>query len=392
MPDFTKVKLSDIARIVTGSTPTASQPDSWGTEVDFITPSDQSDSYREATPSRFLSAVGASRLHKRLVPVRSTNLTCIGSTIGKVSMAMSEAVTNQQINSIVAKDKVAHPDFIYYMIKNWSSGLKQHASGSATPIINKSDLSNYEFSVPSLVIQQAIAEVLGALDDKIAANTKLAATAGELAGRVYDQATSILPKLPMSDVLTPILGGTPIRANPDFWGGQELWASAKDITGAPFAVVTDTEEKITHSAAERTRAKPLPAGSVILTARGTVGAVARLAIPSSFNQSCYGFTPDDLSPGLLYFSILRAAEQAKSLAHGSVFDTITMRTFDHLRIPDFGDSATLFEARIAPLLDLVTTNVQENEALTKTRDAILPHLMSGKLRVKEVEEIVAAAI
>src|SRR5690606_25248520 len=101
MPNFTSVKLSSIAEIVTGTTPSASQTDSWGSEVDFITPSDQSDSRREATPARFLSAAGVARLHKRLVPARSTNLTCIGSTIGKVSMAMSEAVTNQQINSIV---------------------------------------------------------------------------------------------------------------------------------------------------------------------------------------------------------------------------------------------------------------------------------------------------
>ena len=196
----------------------------------------------------------------------------------------------------------------------------------------------------------------------------------------------------MSQTLSPVLGGTPPRSRSDFWGGDKFWASAKDITGADFGVVTATEEAITDIAVASTKAKPLPRGSVILTARGTVGAVARLAAPISFNQSCYGFVPGKIPPGILYFAVLRATLRAKEIAHGSVFDTITMKTFDHLEFPVFDPQSLLAtEADLAPLLDAVEVAVLANASLARVRDALLPQLMSGKLQVKDAETVLEEA-
>ena len=297
--------------------------------------------------------------------------------------------------AVIRPDKsVLSPEYLYhYLNLPYMQSLKEAvASGSVQGYTNLKVVGRLPLRLPPLKEQQAIAEILSALDDKIASNTNISRTADQLAGHLFDQGASSATMIPMSEVLTPVLGGTPARANLDYWNGESLWASAKDITGAPFAVVMETEEKITQHAVEKTKAKPLPAGSVVLTARGTVGAVARLAVPSSFNQSCYGFSPSVLPPGLLYFSVLRAAQQAKSLAHGSVFDTITMRTFDHLQIPDFGTAGVSTEALITPLLDLVSANILENTLLAKTRDTLLPQLMSGKLHVKDAEALVESVV
>lgn len=290
-------------------------------------------------------------------------------------------------NAIVCEAKEpVETRFWYYALNRLR--LNERSSGSGQPLLNQSILRKIEFEPPKREHRIAIAEVLGALDDKIAANSMKASTAEQLAGVLFDKVSVDLNKIPVSQVLTPILGGTPNRKNPEFWGGQVHWASAKDVTSAPHSVVADTEEKITRMATEQTKAKPLPIGGVIVTARGTVGAVARLALPTSFNQSCYGFSPSELPPGLLYFSILRAAQRAKSLSHGSVFDTITMKTFDHLFIPDFGESAEKMEHQIAPLLETVDSSIKENKTLVSMRDALLPQLMSGKLRVRDAEAVV----
>jgi type I restriction enzyme S subunit len=149
---------------------------------------------------------------------------------------------------------------------------------------------------------------------------------------------------------------------------------------------------ITEVAIAGTKAKPLPRGSVIITARGTVGAVARLAVPASFNQSCYGFVPGDVPPGVLYFAVLRATLRAREIAHGSVFDTITMKTFDHLGFPDFDSEAmAAAEAAVGPLLDSVSAAVLENRSPAATRNALLPQLMSGKLRIKDAEKVLENA-
>ncbi|CAI3799462.1 restriction endonuclease subunit S [Pseudarthrobacter sp. MM222] len=320
-------------------------------------------------------------------------------TVGNVAY-FDESVPfeNMRVNSgmlILRPDRARlDPRYLYYFVRSdfMAQQIESLTSGSAQPQLPVRDLSNATIPIPGMHEQRSIAEVLGALDDKIAANSKLAATASTLAGLIYDQATGQIESQPMSQVLQPVLGGTPPRSRDDFWDGDQPWASAKDITGADFGIVIDTVEKITDLAVASTKAKPLPKGSVILTARGTVGAVARLAAPASFNQSCYGFVPGVVPPGVLFFAIARATERAKEIAHGSVFDTITMKTFDHLAFPRF-DSATMCEteSKIGPLLESVSAAVTENSGLAATRDALLPQLMSGKLRVRDAERVLGDA-
>lgn len=282
------------------------------------------------------------------------------------------------------------PRWVYHLFEN--TDLAGFNSGSVQPMLNRNYIAGVPVVVPPLPEQQAIAEVLGALDDKIAANTKLARTAAALAQVLYDQGIVGVEMQPMSAALTPILGGTPARGSSEFWGGNHWWASAKDITGASNAVILSTEETISAAAVAQTKAKPLPIGSVILTARGTVGAVARLSAPASFNQSCYGFTPDQAPPSILYFGILNAMQRAKAIAHGSVFDTITMKTFDHLDFPHFVEGrAEELDRKLRPMLDSVVAMVKENRALAELRDTLLPELMSGRLRVKDAEAAAAEA-
>ena len=255
------------------------------------------------------------------------------------------------------------------------------------PYVSLTDQRSMEIDVPDIAEQQAIAKVLGALDDKIAANNVVAATARELARVLYDRAVRGEQNDTMSRLLTPFLGGTPSRAEAALWDGSVPWVSAKDVTGAAHGVITDTVEGISESAAKTKRLRPLPAGSVVLTARGTVGVVARLGIASAINQSCYGFVPDRVPPGCLTFVIEDASAQA--MAHGSVFDTITMRTFDHVQVPALSDGEWCdVESVVAPLLAMTNQAVVESERLAATRDELLPLLMSGKVRVKDAEKTV----
>lgn len=303
-------------------------------------------------------------------------------------------VLGQRLFCLRGKAGVLDSGFLYYALQSHAvqTSILGHSTGTTVVGIRQSALRLVQIPAPSFPEQQAIAEVLGALDDKIAANTALAERAESLASLTYDAAVTAWPRVPMNTMLEPILGGTPPRARDDYWSdGDQLWISARDITSAPNRVVLDTAEKITLHAVSDTKAKALPTGSVILTARGTVGEVGRLARPASFNQSCYGFRPDSLPPGLLYFSILRATQRAKAVAHGSVFDTITKATFGHLDMAWDESRAALAEEAIAPILDVVSATASENRTLAATRDALLPQLMSGKLRVRDAEDLIVQA-
>ena len=315
---------------------------------------------------------------------------------GKVSLVVDESGPTWDSHLIRARVKPTRADssYLYYFFRSAEGRrrMKTIVQQVAAAGIRGSDLARLTVPSPPLSEQRAIAEVLGALTDKIAANTALAERAEALGSVVYDSMSAFWPRVPMSSVLNAILGGTPPRARDDYWtDGDQLWISARDITSASNKVVIDTAEKITRGAVAGTKAKALPSGSVILTARGTVGEVGRLARPASFNQSCYGFRPDVVPPGLLYFSILRATQRAKAVAHGSVFDTITKTTFEHLDLAWNEGQAAAAEDAVSPILDVVSAAVSENRALAALRDALLPQLMSGKIRVRDAEAAASEA-
>ncbi|WP_233197669.1 restriction endonuclease subunit S [Cryobacterium sp. Y57] len=334
---------------------------------------------------------------RRLVPSGGDLLFAREAPVGPIVLIPdSENIAPGQRTMLMRPNPtLADSRFLYYLLSSpaQQDQLQSLAGGSTVAHLNVADVRTFPLDVPPLEDQRAIAEVLGALDDKIAVNDRIASSALVLASTIYGHQIAGRPERPMSDVLTPILGGTPARSESQFWTGTNLWASARDVTGADHGVIVETLETISDSAIHTTKARSLPAGSVILTARGTVGAVARLGVASSFNQSCYGFEPGHMSASVLYFAILNATERAKAFAHGSVFDTITMKTFGHLLVPDLPrGELDAIEARINPLLKTVDLAVRENQTLAATRDALLPQLMSGKLRVKDAEKALAGVL
>ncbi|NEE29362.1 hypothetical protein G3M53_28440, partial [Streptomyces sp. SID7982] len=217
MNAWAAVSIGDLGRVVTGATPKSSEPDSWGEFLDFITPSDQEAGRRTVRPARRLSQIGAERFERRIVPANSTCFTCIGSTIGKVTLTADRAVTNQQINSVVPN--VLHDGrFIYYLLLYRSRDITQIASGSATPIINKTHFSNFTVHVPDLSMQQAIAEALGVLDDKIAINERILDTAENLGSFLFEYY--------FPEAIRHVVGCTNL---PEGWGVSDLGSTTETI-------------------------------------------------------------------------------------------------------------------------------------------------------------------
>ncbi|HMY69795.1 MAG TPA: restriction endonuclease subunit S, partial [Leptospiraceae bacterium] len=89
-------------------------------------------------------------------------VTCIGATIGKAGLIRRAGACNQQINAIIADDKIAIPEFVYYQIisHDFQIKIKENASSTTLPILNKSKFSSLEFALPSLAVQNAIVDAI----------------------------------------------------------------------------------------------------------------------------------------------------------------------------------------------------------------------------------------
>ncbi len=139
---------------------------------------------------------------------------------------------------------------------------------------------------------------------------------------------------PISALAKIYLGGTPKRAVLEYWGGNIKWASAADIASCNSRYLRNTSESITSLGIEKSAAKVLKKDAIIITARGTVGALCMLSEPMSFNQSCYGLVCNaNVDPAYLYYALTARIGYIKAQTYGAVFDTITIQSFDHITVP-----------------------------------------------------------
>ncbi len=130
-----------------------------------------------------------------------------------------------------------------------------------------------------------------------------------------------------TDLCSLIGGGTPKTSEPTYWGGNIPWLSVKDF-GNDEKYVHTTEKTITEAGLNNSSTKLLHKGDIIISARGTIGAIAMLAAEMAFNQSCFGIRSNDLvDQHFLYYLTKTKIVELQKNSHGSVFDTITRDTF-----------------------------------------------------------------
>ena len=174
-----------------------------------------------------------------------------------------------------------------------------------------------------------------------------------------------------TDLCSLIGGGTPKTSEPTYWGGNIPWLSVKDF-GNDEKYVYTTEKTITEAGLNNSSTKLLHKDDIIISARGTIGAIAMLASEMAFNQSCFGIRSNDLvDQQYLYYLTRTKITELQKNSHGSVFDTITRDTFDKIccYIPPKDE-----QKRIATILssldDKIKVNRRINENLEQLAQAL----------------------
>ncbi|WP_342607744.1 restriction endonuclease subunit S [Vibrio tritonius] len=195
----------------------------------------------------------------------------------------------------------------------------------------------------------------------------------------------------ISSLIKLIGGGTPKTSEDSYWGGDIPWFSVVDAPNDSDVFVLDTEKKVTEKGVNNSSTKILRPGTTIISARGTVGKCALVSTPMAMNQSCYGVIGSDgVHDYFVYYLLRHSVKQLQQRGHGSVFNTITRDTFSSLKLAH-GDLilTQLFGELITPWFNKILANNQQKISLERLRDTLLPKLISGELRLDEVESTIA---
>ena len=167
--EWSDLSIEDFGKVVTGSTPSTTQPAFYGGGIPFVSPADISDQRFVDQTKTTLTSAGYAKT--RPIPTGSILFVCIGSTIGKVAQNVHDCATNQQINAILPSSKFSD-GFVYYALSFAAERIALLAGKQAVPIINKSLFSSVRLLVPKFDEQRRIAVFLGNLDARITAETQ----------------------------------------------------------------------------------------------------------------------------------------------------------------------------------------------------------------------------
>jgi type I restriction enzyme, S subunit len=340
--------------------------------------------------------------------------------VGQVGMIPKgyRACLGQRTVLIRPNQQKVYPVYLLYLLlsKEIQYEMKIRASGSTVEHLNMLDIRNLKLpNLPSLKVQQEIGDTLGNLDAKIDNLRRQNETLEEIArsifkhwfidfefpnpdGKPYKSSGGAMVRSDLGDIpegwqvstigseVETVGGGTPSTTEPSYWeNGDIAWYSPTDLTRSKTLFSIDSEKKITKTGLQKSSAKLFPKYSLLLTSRATIGEVTISTKDASTNQGFITIIPNEkFSIHFLHGWLLTKIGIIKLLASGSTFPEISKSSFRGLDflIP-LAEVLEKYDLILNPIYKRVENNIFQIQTLTKTRDALLPKLMSGQLRVKE---------
>ncbi|MEA3313226.1 MAG: restriction endonuclease subunit S [Caldisericota bacterium] len=390
--EWAVVKVRDVGEVITGTTPSTKITEYWGEGYPFVTPTDFSDSKYVYETERSVTLKGAKAA--RLIPKDSVMVTCIAS-VGEVSMAAKECITNQQINTIVCNEKT-NPYYIYYIMAFKKNDLRRWAGITTSPIIKKSLFEEFPLPLPPLPEQKKIAEILGTVDKAI-----------EKVEQAIEKADRLKKGL-MQELLTKGIGHKEFKESeigriPKEWEVVKL--GDKDVSNLiigqspPSSTYNKKGEGLPflQGKAEFGEIHPTPLlycsrpikiaekNDVLLSVRAPVGDVNIASLKSCIGRGLTAIRPKNnrLYYLYLFYYLIFKKRVFKSLSTGSTFKAIRRSEIENYLIPL---PSLPEQQKIAEILDTVDKRLEvlkaKKQKFERIKKGLMNDLLTGRKRVK----------
>jgi type I restriction enzyme S subunit len=316
------------------------------------------------------------------------------------------------------------PEFLYniFRIERFRSRAAYGDTGTTVRALPAEVLEEQVVPLPDLGKQQAINEIIALIDQQVANNKALSKSLETLAkalfkswfvdfdpvhaksknqepvGMDYSTASlfpssfedSELGAIPKGWSVRPIHeevifcgGGTPSTKKSEYWDGEFLWTTPRDLSKQIGLITIDSERKLTHAGVQKISSKLLPTHSVLMSSRAPIGYISISAFPTAINQGFIGFPAQEKWPPLFMVNWLNFnMHEIKSRSGGATFAEINrtaFRTIPFLTPPE--ELIRQYRVLTSSLLDKLINNSVESAKLESLRVRLLDSLITGELEV-----------
>jgi len=276
----------------------------------------------------------------------------------------------------------AHPRFVAFQLRTSAvrAWLLQHAGGSTLHSLNQETIGRIPVWLPPLPTQRAIAEVLGALDDKIAANARLTHDVDGLCEALFDRFVAS-PRTTLASIavvndqsLKPGHGGVRYLDISSVSVGSYAWPDVIEWAEAP----SRARRLVKPGDTVWSTVRPNRRSHALVLDSGLVGSTGLAVI-----------TPSNAGPAFVYQATKTPefTSYLEGVADGSAYPAVRAERFLDAPVPDVDRTAReRFEAIAYEARLRAHAAALESRLLAELRDTLLPHLMSGRLSVREAEK------
>ena len=386
--ELKKIHISDIGKIVTGKTPKTSVAENYDGDIPFLTPSDDLSHKSASKTTKTLTEQGLNEVRNSLLPPRSICVSCIGSDLGKVVMTIEPTVTNQQFNSIVP-NKNFNADFVYYLMTLVGRELNYLSKTStAVPIINKSSFSNYEIEAPDLETQKNIASILSSIDSKIELNRRVNDNLEQQAQALFNYYFIDTPEL-LGEFS---VGSLADAANYVNGLAMQKYRPINGEKGLPVLKIKELGQGRIDSSSDFCSNEidsyyKVYDGDVIFSWSGTLMVKIWCGGKCGLNQHLFKVSSKTTPKWFYYFWTKHHLDNFIRIAKDKAV------TMGHIKREELEKAEVLFpnnsvmkklDTLMAPFLDQIIEKECEIRKLALLRDTLLPKLMSGKLKINDM--------
>ena len=300
------------------------------------------------------------------------------------------------------KDNVV-PRFIYYAVtdRRFTGYLTNNTKGTSYPAVDTATVLRGEIPDFNLRQQRAIASILSAYDDLIENNRRRIQLLEQAARLLYKEwfvhlrfpgyeRAKIIDGVPdgwkkktIAEVCETIGGGTPSTKVAEYWGGDITWVIPSDVTKNDCLALLDSERKITERGLRESSAQLVPANTILMTSRASVGFFALIDVEACTNQGFINIIPhvEEMRMYMLFNLMSRVAE-IRSNAKGTTYPEISKGRFRQMNIILPAESLVSEFGRLAgDFIQQVRCLKRKIVKLTQARDLLLPRLMNGEVAV-----------
>lgn len=295
-------------------------------------------------------------------------------------------------------EEICNPWFYYYLFQLPYNPVKTIINQCAQAGIRGKELVKIKVPLPSIEIQNKIANALSTYDELIENNNNRIKLLEQMTENLYKEwfARFRFPGyenaefengIPvgwevkrLGDELTIKRGGSP-RPIQDYITENGLkWLKISDATKTDNPFIFNIEESIKEEGLKKTVYRK--AGSLVLSNSATPGLPRILALDTCIHDGWLYFENQKLSNEFLFLFFNHIRPQLVNKGNGAVFTNLKtdiLKKYSFVRPAD--DILSQFDAIVQPLFKQIYSITQQNNNLIKQRDLLLPRLMSGKLEV-----------